>query len=213
MDLLESEEPLKAVSIGEGGDAAALGVLGLNINETKGLIKELTRKKSTLAPNVSRAAGGSSVSSHNSGPTRWPLDGMRVSKADASHRRGATRAVSGVVHTPPANRLYRDLRLDGWRRTGGGCGRHLSQSSQEKIRKKPQNTPTQIARSSLTLSEHVAADASRPLMDYAWPPFLLKSQLFNPLTFETEIHACQVDKMMQQAESLGQNSTCKVFRS
>lgn len=90
-------------------------MLGLNINETKELIKELTREKLTLAPNVSQAAGGSSVSSHSSGPTHWPLDGMRGSEADASHRRGATRAVSGVVCTPPASRLYRNLRLDGRR--------------------------------------------------------------------------------------------------
>lgn len=205
VDLLESVESLKAVSISEGRRHRGPGVLGLNINQLKRLIKELTRKKTWLwlptclkLPVVCWFPPTALV--RPSGPHH----GMRSSEADASHRWGATRGVSGVVCTPPAIRLYHTLRLDGWRRTGGGYGRHLSPSLQEKYREKNQSTPTPIAGSSLMLSKHVAVDASRPSMHYAWPPFSMESRALQPT---------DLGDGDSRLSGWWNDATCRIFRA
>lgn len=100
-----------------------------------------------------------------------PTTGMQGSEADASHRRSATRVVSGVVCTPPAIRLYRNLCLDDRRRTGEAAADTFCRLREKIIRKKTQSTGQPDCRKlTLTLSKHVAADASRPSMHYALQP-------------------------------------------
>lgn len=128
------------------------------------------KKNLTLAPNVSQAAGGSSVSSHSSGPTHWPP--RRGCEALKPMRHTVeVRVVSGVVCTPPAIRLYRNLCLDDRRRTGEAAADTFCRLREKIIRKKNQSTGQPDCRKlMLTLSKHVAADASRPSMHYALQP-------------------------------------------